>query len=133
MLASLDELLSLGVGVVDESARRNLEAARTRVAEDRFNLVVLGEFKRGKSTLINALLERDILPVGVVPLTSVVTAIGAGDRDRLVVHYLDGASRNSLSTSSPSSSPRRATQVIASGWSSLESNSIMCCCELGWN
>ena len=79
MLAWLDELLSLGAGVVDESAHRNLGAARTRVAEDRFNLVVLGEFKRGKSTLINALLERDILPVGVVPLTSVVTAIGAGD------------------------------------------------------
>ena len=55
----------------------------TRVAEDRFNLVVLGEFKRGKSTLINALLGRDVLPTGVVPLTSVVTAIGAGDRDRL--------------------------------------------------
>jgi small GTP-binding protein len=90
LLAWLDELLSLSAGVVDESARRNLQAGRTRVAEDRFNLVVLGEFKRGKSTLINALLERDLLPVGVVPLTSVVTVIGAGDTDRLVVRYLDG-------------------------------------------
>jgi ribosome biogenesis GTPase A len=52
--------------------------------------VVLGEFKRGKSTLINALLEREVLPIGVVPLTSVVTAIGAGERDRLVIRYTDG-------------------------------------------
>lgn len=90
MLAVLDELLSLGAGLLPERARLNLDAARVRVAEDRFNLVVLGEFKRGKSTLINALLERDVLPTGVVPLTSVVTSIGAGDRDRLIVHYSDG-------------------------------------------
>ncbi len=89
LLALLDELLSLAAGLVADGAQRNLSAARARVAEDRFNLVVLGEFKRGKSTLINALLERDVLPVGVVPLTSVVTAIGAGDRDRLVVRYSD--------------------------------------------
>ena len=90
MLATLDELLSLGAGLLPEAGRRNLAAARGRVGEDRFNLVVLGEFKRGKSTLINALLERDVLPTGVVPLTSVVTAIRAGYRDRLIVRYADG-------------------------------------------
>jgi len=90
MLATLDELLSLGAGLLPECGRQNLAAARGRVAEDRFNLVVLGEFKRGKSTLINALLERDVLPTGVVPVTSVVTAIGAGDRDQLIVRYADG-------------------------------------------
>jgi small GTP-binding protein len=90
MLALLDELLSLAAGLLAEGSRRNLAAARVRVAENRFNLVVLGEFKRGKSTLINALLERDVLPTGVVPLTSVVTAIGAGDRDRLMVRFSDG-------------------------------------------
>jgi ribosome biogenesis GTPase A len=87
---TLDELLSLATGLLAESAVRDLAAARARVTEDRFNLVVLGEFKRGKSTLINALLQRAVLPTGVVPLTSVVTAIGAGDRDRLLIRYGDG-------------------------------------------
>ena len=87
---TLDELLSLATGLLPLRAVRDLSAARARVAEDRFNLVVLGEFKRGKSTLINALVGRAVLPTGVVPLTSVVTAIGAGDRDRLVVRYGDG-------------------------------------------
>jgi ribosome biogenesis GTPase A len=89
-VTTLDEVLSLATGLLAESAIRDLGAARARVAEDRFNLVVLGEFKRGKSTLINALLGRAVLPTGVIPLTSVVTAIGAGDRDRLVVSYVDG-------------------------------------------
>ena len=87
-LGALDELLALTAGLVPEATRRHLDAARARVAEDRFNLVVLGEFKRGKSTLINALLGRDLLPTGVVPLTSAVTAIGIGER--LVVRFQDG-------------------------------------------
>lgn len=90
MLAMLDELLSLAAGLLADGARRSLAAGRERVAEDRFNLVVLGEFKRGKSTLINALLQRDVLSTGVLPLTVVVTVIGAGDRERLVIRYVDG-------------------------------------------
>jgi ribosome biogenesis GTPase A len=89
-LAALDKLLTLTEGLLPARDRRNLEAARLRVVEGRFNLVVLGEFKRGKSTLINALLERDLLPTGVVPLTSVVTVIGSGERERLTVRYADG-------------------------------------------
>ena len=92
-LGVLDELLLLADGLLAESPRRHLAAARTRLAEDRFNLVVLGEFKRGKSTLINALLGRKVLPTGVVPLTSVVTTISAGDRDRLRVYFKDGTVR----------------------------------------
>jgi len=89
-LRTLDELRSLGEGLIAETSLRHLAAARTRAAEDRFNLVVLGEFKRGKSTLINALLGRDVVPTGVVPLTSVVTTIGAGSRDALWISFQDG-------------------------------------------
>jgi hypothetical protein len=66
------------------------EAGRARLAQARFNLVVLGEFKRGKSTLINALLRRDVLPTGVVPLTSSLTIMRHGPCDRLLVRYRDG-------------------------------------------
>jgi ribosome biogenesis GTPase A len=98
MLSRLDELLALTDGPLPAGQERALRAARDRVAEDRFNLVVLGEFKRGKSTLINALLQRDLLPVGVVPLTSVVTVIGAprgsdAPGEHLVVRFADGRER----------------------------------------
>ena len=57
ILVALDELSCLTEGLLATTAHQNLVAARVRVAEDRFNLVVLGEFKRGKSTLVNALLD----------------------------------------------------------------------------
>lgn len=49
-----------------------------KLSEDVFNLVVAGQFKRGKSTVINALLGEHLVPAGVVPLTSVITLIQSG-------------------------------------------------------
>ena len=46
-----------------------------KLRQNRFHLVVLGAFKRGKSTLINALLGETVLPVAIIPLTSVVTIL----------------------------------------------------------
>jgi hypothetical protein len=41
-------------------------------------LAVLGQFKRGKSTLLNALLGEPLLPTSVVPLTAIPTFLRAG-------------------------------------------------------
>jgi small GTP-binding protein len=62
-----------------------VHALLNRLAEDRFNLVVVGQFKRGKSSLINAILGRDILPTAIVPLTSVVTALRYGSQERVLL------------------------------------------------
>ncbi len=48
-------------------------------------LACLGQFKRGKSTLSNALLGQDLLPTGVAPVTSVVTIVKYGDRQARVL------------------------------------------------
>lgn len=50
---------------------------------------IIGQFKRGKSTLANAILEDDILPVGIVPITSAVTKVVYGKRSA-EVHYQNG-------------------------------------------
>jgi predicted GTPase len=47
-----------------EAAERCQELV-VQLAEDRFNLAVVGQFKRGKSTLMNAVLGRDLLPTGL--------------------------------------------------------------------
>lgn len=60
-----------------------------RLGAGRFLVAVAGEFKRGKSTLINALVRTDVLPVGVLPLTAVATELSFGE-DGAVVEYLDG-------------------------------------------
>ncbi len=54
-----------------------------------FNLVVMGEFKRGKTSVINALIDADLLPVGVIPLTSVVTILSYGDSINIEVVFDD--------------------------------------------
>jgi hypothetical protein len=59
-------LLALTDGMLAGGIHRDLLDARARVAEDRFDLAVLGEFKRGKSTLINGLLDRDLGRRGVI-------------------------------------------------------------------
>ncbi len=60
-----------------------------RLAEDQFNLMVVGRFSRGKSTLMNAILGGDHLPTGIVPLTSVITTVRYGSRPQVVLHFRD--------------------------------------------
>jgi len=64
-----------------------------KLRQNRFYLVVLGAFKRGKSTLINALLGEAVLPVAVIPLTSVVTILSYGERLTIEVRFHNGESR----------------------------------------
>jgi small GTP-binding protein len=59
----------------------------SRLAEDRFNLVVVGRFNRGKTSLMNVLLGTDRLPTGIVPLTSVITAVSYGTREQVFIEY----------------------------------------------
>jgi GTP-binding protein EngB required for normal cell division len=59
----------------------------SRLAEDRFTVVVAGRFSRGKSSLMNAVLGFDRLPTGIVPLTSVITYVRYGTSERVLLDY----------------------------------------------
>lgn len=67
-----------------QSASREL---LTRLADDRFNLMLVGRFSRGKSTLINAVLGHPYLPTGILPLTSVITTVRYGSRPQAVLNF----------------------------------------------
>jgi len=73
------------------SARLGELAEKLRL--EQFNLVVMGQFKRGKSTLINALIGAGILPTSILPLTSIVTILQFGETEKAVVHYLNDERR----------------------------------------
>lgn len=60
----------------------------SRLADDRFTVVVAGRFSRGKSSLMNAVLGVDRLPTGIVPLTSVITYVRYGTSERVLLDYL---------------------------------------------
>ena len=52
-----------------------IEAVQTRIANHTFTLAVVGEFKRGKSTFINALLGKEILPADIVPTSATLNRV----------------------------------------------------------
>jgi len=63
-------------------------------ADAPLDVAVLGQFKSGKSSLLNAVLGADLLPVGVLPVTAVVTRLcggGGGEALRATVTRLDGS------------------------------------------
>lgn len=51
-----------------------------RLAEGRFFVACVGQFKRGKSTLLDALIGESVLPTGVIPVTTVPTVLRYGQR-----------------------------------------------------
>ena len=67
-----------------------LASARASVGQDEISVAVLGRFKAGKSSFLNHFIERNVLPVGVVPVTAVVTEIRYGTREEARVHHHDG-------------------------------------------
>ena len=67
-----------------------LESCRTFAQEKTLNIAVLGRFKAGKSSFLNHLLGRPLLPIGVIPVTSAVTEIQWGPHERAEILFADG-------------------------------------------
>ena len=55
-----------------------------------FTVGIMGEFKRGKSTVINALLGKNILPADIAPTTATPIFIRYGEKERAVLHFKNG-------------------------------------------
>ena len=67
-----------------------LESCRSFAQEKTLNIAVLGRFKAGKSSFLNQLFGRPLLPVGVIPVTAIVTEIQWGPRERAAIEFADG-------------------------------------------
>lgn len=79
----VDRLLriaSLAEQFNNDEIRDDARSAAERIAEGRFYVACMGQVKRGKSTLLNALIGKPVLPAGVVPVTSVPTVLRFGER-----------------------------------------------------
>ncbi|MBI5576135.1 MAG: dynamin family protein [Deltaproteobacteria bacterium] len=55
------------------------------------DVAVLGQFKAGKSSFLNGLIGRNVLPVNVLPATAVITRIGHGPSERAAVRHQNGS------------------------------------------
>ena len=55
-----------------------------------FRLLVLGDMKRGKSTLLNALIGENLLPSDVNPCTALLTFLRYGKEKKVTIYFNDG-------------------------------------------
>ena len=78
------------------SEMNDWEALIEKKSEEPFTLVILGEFKRGKSTIINALLGKELAPINVTPETYTINEISFG-HTQYVEAILENGMRVSLS------------------------------------
>src|ERR1700691_5598015 len=77
-----------------ESVAEEARELAARVSEGRFYVACIGQFKRGKSTLLNALVGHEVVPTGFVPVTAVPTVIRFGEKPQARVRMRDGAWRD---------------------------------------
>jgi len=85
--SAMRELRQLFETFGDTERAERCHSLQVKLAEEIFNLAVVGQFKRGKSSLMNAIIGRDLLPTGVLPLTSVVTSLCYGQTERLQIYF----------------------------------------------
>jgi len=81
-----DEILLLE----NERLLSTIDELIEKTSGEKFYLVMLGLFKRGKSSIINALLQNEIVPTGVIPLTAIITIIEYGTENYAEINFLDG-------------------------------------------
>jgi antitoxin component HigA of HigAB toxin-antitoxin module/GTP-binding protein EngB required for normal cell division len=74
----LNRLADLAAEFEAENLARTARLIAGRASEGRFYVACVGQFKRGKSTLLNALVGQAILPTGVLPVTSFPTILRHG-------------------------------------------------------
>ena len=78
----IQQLMTIARERRDEEREASTRGVLARLAEDAFQLAVVGQFSRGKSTLMNAMLGGPYLPAGALPMTSVLTTVRYGSEPR---------------------------------------------------
>ncbi|NSW82809.1 MAG: dynamin family protein [Syntrophothermus sp.] len=90
----LDEVESACNDFGLSSLKKTVKSIQNFTEQNQYlDVAVLGSFKAGKSSFLNSLIQRPLLPVGNIPVTSVITRIRYGRQEKATVSFLDGTSR----------------------------------------
>lgn len=88
------QLAELARELRSEPVAEEARELAARVSEGRFYVACVGQFKRGKSTLLNALVGYDVVPTGFVPVTAVPTVVRFGEKLHARIRMQDGSWRD---------------------------------------
>lgn len=72
-----------------DNCAKILNQLRSKISSDSFKIMVMGNFKNGKSTFINAFLEKEILPAYAVPTTAIINEVKYGEHPRAILYFLN--------------------------------------------
>jgi GTP-binding protein EngB required for normal cell division len=96
----LNTLLMIDSATSNQSVQTRLLALQEKLAAGQLYLAVLGQMKRGKSSLINALLNAEVLPTGILPVTAIITELRYGEVPGATIIYSTGGLREQVAISS---------------------------------
>jgi hypothetical protein len=87
--------LTPGLGFTEDAAA--LRARARDLSQGLFTIIVLGEFKNGKSTLLNGMLGSKTLPAKAAPATAIITELVYGESDRVAIFETGAAEPRQVS------------------------------------
>lgn len=92
LTGNLKELLRLSEEISLINTAQSIRETIEKSENDHFEVAIVGEFKRGKSTLINALLGQEVLPADVLPATATLNRVTYSEEPYVQVEYKNGSS-----------------------------------------
>ena len=92
LTADLQELLKLSEEIALVNTAESIKETLEKAKDEHFEVAIVGEFKRGKSTLINALLGQEVLPADVLPATATLNRVTYSTEPYVQVEYKNGES-----------------------------------------
>ena len=96
----LQEVESVACELRMDNAAKKINSIRKHMMGDTFHLVIVGEFSRGKSTFVNAILGRKILPASKNPTTAIISKIVYGEMSAYRIYYKNGRPPQSMDEAS---------------------------------
>ena len=92
----LHALHAMNLAGKNRTIQDKLLSLEKKLASGQLHLAVLGQMKRGKSSLINALLNANVLPTGILPVTAIITEIRYALTPAATIVYGTGDLRESV-------------------------------------
>jgi len=85
----LNEIKEICIKYQLTSLQRLIVSTENLFAEKTIDIAIFGQFNAGKSSFINSLIGRDVLPTAFIPATSVVTRIYFGEKEKIQIVFND--------------------------------------------
>ncbi|MYW02138.1 dynamin family protein [Streptomyces sp. SID3343] len=89
LVGLIDRLTPIVAGLRIGAGVKKLDSLKHRAASESFKVMIVGEFKRGKSTVINSMLGEKVLPSFARPCTAIINEVTWGDTRSALIYPLE--------------------------------------------